>query len=281
MDLDPSSNMFVPKCNGCISLKILKMRSSQVITPNPVMSELVFEYKNNGVIDTVKKHTDTIKKNAKIHLKSVVGSLSGFMSQLVSRPKEDPSMAARAQLRRLREWSETSVSIKTHEKLLRRLWNVLVPDSSFKTKSSKWMDIGFQNSNPISDFRGGGELALRALVYVAESHSKFMCHVVSSHKKTRSYPACVGAINIVLMVCNILRLSEDRVSPEYFWSLFEDPKAFFVIFFVSFRLLEKTWNQEQGTLTEFSKIMSSVEKHVRDVLNSGPSSLSSFERKLR
>ena len=160
MDLDRDSDMVVPKYNGCICLKLLQLRPG-LLESNPETDSLTFKHKHTSVMDTV-------KQNAKMHLKSVVGSLSGFMSQLVSdkRPREPPSKAARAEINRLKRWSGTSVSSKVHEKLLKRLWKARVPNSSFKQKSSKWVDMGFQSSNPVSDFRGGGELALRSLVYV-------------------------------------------------------------------------------------------------------------------
>ena len=158
MDLDRNSDRIVPKYNGCICLKLLQLRPGLLVSRT---DSLRFKHKHTSVMDTV-------KENAKMHLKSVVGSLSGFMSQFVSekQPREPPSKAARAEINRLKRWSGTSVSSKVHEKLLKRLWKARVPNSSFKQKSSKWVDMGFQSSNPVSDFRGGGELALRSLVYV-------------------------------------------------------------------------------------------------------------------
>ena len=267
MDLDRDSDMVVPKYNGCICLKLLQLRPG-LLESNPETDSLTFKHKHTSVMDTV-------KQNAKMHLKSVVGSLSGFMSQLVSdkRPREPPSKAARAEINRLKRWSGTSVSSKVHEKLLKRLWKARVPNSSFKQKSSKWVDMGFQSSNPVSDFRGGGELALRSLVYVAEKYPK----VMSSHSPS-SYPLCVGGINLALMIAQMLRLSDEMIPETRYWTLFENPEAYFVVFATSLRLLQITWRRENGTLTEFSRIMSRVRERIQSTLDSAPDSLSSFER---
>jgi len=43
----------------------------------------------------------------------------------------------------------------------------LFPDSDLKSK--RWTEIGFQGSNPRTDFRGGGYLSLLALVHFVKT----------------------------------------------------------------------------------------------------------------
>ncbi|ERE79815.1 ELMO domain-containing protein 2 isoform X2 [Cricetulus griseus] len=53
-----------------------------------------------------------------------------------------------------------------HEKLLLKLWNLLMPTKKLKARISKqWADIGFQGDDPKTDFRGMGILGLINLVY--------------------------------------------------------------------------------------------------------------------
>ncbi|XP_045149478.1 ELMO domain-containing protein 2 isoform X3 [Echinops telfairi] len=53
-----------------------------------------------------------------------------------------------------------------HEKLLLKLWNLLMPKNKLKARISKqWGDIGFQGDDPKTDFRGMGILGLINLVY--------------------------------------------------------------------------------------------------------------------
>lgn len=59
-----------------------------------------------------------------------------------------------------------------HEEMLLKLWKELRPDSPLTGRISKqWCEIGFQGSDPKTDFRGMGLLGLRNLLYFAE-HDK-------------------------------------------------------------------------------------------------------------
>ncbi|CAL9685114.1 unnamed protein product [Knipowitschia caucasica] len=59
-----------------------------------------------------------------------------------------------------------------HETMLLQLWKELRPDSPLHSRISKqWCEIGFQGSDPKTDFRGMGLLGLSNLLYFAE-HDK-------------------------------------------------------------------------------------------------------------
>ncbi|XP_030632730.1 ELMO domain-containing protein 1 [Chanos chanos] len=59
-----------------------------------------------------------------------------------------------------------------HEAMLMKLWKSLCPETPLTARISKqWSDIGFQGSDPKTDFRGMGVLGLLNLLYFAE-HDK-------------------------------------------------------------------------------------------------------------
>uniref|UniRef100_A0A8C5DWJ0 ELMO domain-containing protein n=1 Tax=Gouania willdenowi TaxID=441366 RepID=A0A8C5DWJ0_GOUWI len=59
-----------------------------------------------------------------------------------------------------------------HEQMLMKLWKELRPDTPLSSRISKqWCEIGFQGSDPKTDFRGMGLLGLHNLLYFAE-HDK-------------------------------------------------------------------------------------------------------------
>uniref|UniRef100_A0A8C2WL81 ELMO/CED-12 domain containing 1 n=1 Tax=Cyclopterus lumpus TaxID=8103 RepID=A0A8C2WL81_CYCLU len=59
-----------------------------------------------------------------------------------------------------------------HEDMLMKLWKELRPDTPLTCRISKqWCEIGFQGSDPKTDFRGMGLLGLHNLLYFAE-HDK-------------------------------------------------------------------------------------------------------------
>eukprot|EP00467_Chlorarachnion_reptans_P012183 CAMPEP_0114530040 /NCGR_PEP_ID=MMETSP0109-20121206/25197_1 /TAXON_ID=29199 /ORGANISM="Chlorarachnion reptans, Strain CCCM449" /LENGTH=743 /DNA_ID=CAMNT_0001712565 /DNA_START=97 /DNA_END=2325 /DNA_ORIENTATION=+ len=86
-----------------------------------------------------------------------------------------------------------------HEKLLKRLWSSLKPSRQWPGRKNKeWSSIGFQGSDPQTDFRGGGLLSLRALVYWAENHSEEALNILKSQPKKveNQYPVCTAGIAI-------------------------------------------------------------------------------------
>lgn len=77
-----------------------------------------------------------------------------------------------------------------HVGLLRRLWAACFPDADFEPQSPRWKTIGFQHTDPASDFRGGGLLSLRALVYFAEKHAAKVPSAAAAPRPQRSpHPA--------------------------------------------------------------------------------------------
>jgi ELMO domain-containing protein len=62
-----------------------------------------------------------------------------------------------------------------HEKLLMLLWKVCFPNVELKNRiSNQWKDIGFQGTNPSTDFRGVGVFGLWNIIYYATT-----CNIIS------------------------------------------------------------------------------------------------------
>lgn len=76
-----------------------------------------------------------------------------------------------AEVEKLRREPYDSENLE-HEDMLLKLWKSLCPDVPLTGRISKqWSDIGFQGSDPKTDFRGMGLLGLHNLLYFAE-HDK-------------------------------------------------------------------------------------------------------------
>ena len=61
----------------------------------------------------------------------------------------------------------------THEATLLSLWNSLVPDEKLEERRCKqWGKLGFQGTDPATDFRGMGYLALLQLNYLATNRTE-------------------------------------------------------------------------------------------------------------
>lgn len=140
------------------------------------------------------------------------------------------------------------------ERLLERLWNTIYKDAprslrnkarSFERVSDGWIAMGFQREDPETDFRGGGLLALKCLVYVFEAYPQRMLEIVAQQtlagNGTKWYPVCVAGINLTCIIAGVLKLGNGKYeqTPEVFWPLFEEPSAFYQLFFYGKQL--STW----------------------------------------
>eukprot|EP00007_Cunea_sp_BSH-02190019_P006531 CAMPEP_0174242234 /NCGR_PEP_ID=MMETSP0417-20130205/26970_1 /TAXON_ID=242541 /ORGANISM="Mayorella sp, Strain BSH-02190019" /LENGTH=295 /DNA_ID=CAMNT_0015321599 /DNA_START=138 /DNA_END=1022 /DNA_ORIENTATION=+ len=84
-----------------------------------------------------------------------------------------------------------------HEKKLLRLWSAFKPDTPLSARVCKdWGDLGFQGSDPATDFRGMGVLGLEMLLFLAETFpSEARAALLHSQHPTYYYPFAVAAIN--------------------------------------------------------------------------------------
>ena len=127
---------------------------------------------------------------------------------------------------------------------------------SFTIPHSLWVTtLGFQQPDPVTDFRSGGILSLALMVWIVEhcpdTYAKFIPG--SRRNSTRSsshhhHPASVlpfgiTSINITDMIAKLLMLSKkfDRMdallSQKPFWPLFQDPYAILACQELSMELL--------------------------------------------
>lgn len=85
---------------------------------------------------------------------------------------------------------------QVHETKLETLWEYLLPGQERQggRLSKDWNRIGFQQSDPASDFRGGGVLALDQLLHIASNRTAIARKmIVQPSDETARYPwACVG-----------------------------------------------------------------------------------------
>lgn len=85
---------------------------------------------------------------------------------------------------------------EAHEAELERLWQALLPGETRTggRYSKEWNRIGFQQSDPASDFRGGGMLALDQLLHIATTRTSLARRmIVEPAAEMSRYPwACVG-----------------------------------------------------------------------------------------
>jgi ELMO domain-containing protein len=66
-----------------------------------------------------------------------------------------------------------------HEAKLMQLWKAVFPDAQLESRvSEQWKKMGFQGTDPATDFRGMGLLGLQNLIYIAETYPEIFRKIV-------------------------------------------------------------------------------------------------------
>ena len=165
-----------------------------------------------------------------------------------------------------------------------------------------WVDrLGFQQTDPVTDFRSGGVLSLAMLVHVVEAcphvHARFL-----PSGPAHMLPFGITCINITDMLAKFLMFSKsvDRIdallSQKPFWKMFGDPNSLLVCQELAMDMLadvvvelvrernlprgdndmdlkQSLHGEDQGKVTvfDFAEILDTTERRVRDdLLGAGP-----------
>jgi len=95
--------------------------------------------------------------------------------------------------------------------LLRELYRLLTNNTITEIFNEKWKDFGFQNSNPRSDFRAGGLLALLQLTSFAKSYNKRIKFMIAS---ANEFLLAISSIYITHFLVNYYHLSNLKLSKK-------------------------------------------------------------------
>ncbi|KAF0696091.1 Aste57867_13129 [Aphanomyces stellatus] len=173
-----------------------------------------------------------------------------------------------------------------YESLLTHLWGALTDVTgamSFEREGDGWMAIGFQRINPDTDFRGGGLLALKCLVYVCHMHPEKTRFIFQDQKPApgkRWYPVAVAGINLTCMLAGLLTLGDGSYATTEapYWSLFAEPNAFFELYFVALVKMDQIWHRSHATYMQFGDVLAATKTLLRYVLAQGPATAADVTR---
>lgn len=226
---------------------------------------------------------------------------------------------------------ETGKMVISYNNLIRRLWAVgamrEIPgsehfESSFLNASTAgdskkkdalppipheyWVSrLGFQQPDPVTDFRSGGILSLAMMVWIVEScpsvYARYCREIPGSDQEAGDasvLPFGITSINVTDMMAKFLMLSRstDRMdallSQKPFWSMFSDPNALLACQELALDMLADVVQEivavrreeailagtdpleAKVTVFDFSHILSVTEKRVElDLLGAGPVSV--------
>eukprot|EP00193_Tetraselmis_chui_P013815 CAMPEP_0177773060 /NCGR_PEP_ID=MMETSP0491_2-20121128/12613_1 /TAXON_ID=63592 /ORGANISM="Tetraselmis chuii, Strain PLY429" /LENGTH=296 /DNA_ID=CAMNT_0019291029 /DNA_START=113 /DNA_END=1003 /DNA_ORIENTATION=- len=202
---------------------------------------------------------------------SVTQCLVGHGS-LGSRVQVSLSPAQEEQLDTLRKRiaKPFDITCKEHQDGLLHLWKLGYPGEKLTgLKSAQWKEMGWQGSDPSTDFRGAGYLALENLIYFAETYpSTFhdLMRKVNGDRSEWEYPFCVAGVNLTFSLIDILdlhapdRLPNSDAGKQFLLANDEYGIAFQEIYCVGMELLDVAWLEMRASYMDFSAVMKSVKE---------------------
>lgn len=159
-----------------------------------------------------------------------------------------------------------------------------------------WVDrLGFQQTDPVTDFRSGGVLSLALMAHIVEAcpnvHARFL-----PSGDTHMLPFGITCINVTNMIAKACMFSKKverldvLMSQKPFWKMFENPDSLLVLKELSMENLcnvvveigrerkidvmdsdEENMTSKEVTVFDFSEILAKTEKRVvNDLLGAGP-----------
>mmetsp|Transcript_25962 Transcript_25962/g.33088 ORF Transcript_25962/g.33088 Transcript_25962/m.33088 type:complete len:281 (-) Transcript_25962:81-923(-) len=188
-------------------------------------------------------------------------------------------------LKELWEFKKTPYSSEdaAHEDILLRYWQLVFPDSPLESRiTSQWGKIGFQGKDPATDFRGGGILSLRCLLFIAQDHLEKVQEII---RKSREYPFSVAGINIAHeLITNFLMVDTETVqhcpsSAKWnsdlltFFCYADVPDGFFQVFALFLFLMDAVWESMDATYMQFPDVMRISKKQFSSILARRPLSM--------
>ncbi|KAL3819625.1 hypothetical protein ACJIZ3_005530 [Penstemon smallii] len=153
-----------------------------------------------------------------------------------------------------------------HQDALRQLWRLAYPDRPLPSlKSELWKEMGWQGSDPSTDFRGGGFISLENLIFFAKTYPEAFGNLLHKRDGNRSeweYPFAVAGINISFMLVQMLDLQSGKPSTlaghRFLELLGQDEMAFDNLFCVAFKMLDAQWLVKRASYMEFNDVLKST-----------------------
>jgi len=96
-----------------------------------------------------------------------------------------------------------------HVHLLQDLWREAGIRDEFAIKSEEWTHLGFQRTDPRSDFRGGGVLSLEHMIAFVRQHG---VAELDSSNPLQAFPLSIASINVTSMLTAYFHLRDVKLS---------------------------------------------------------------------
>ncbi|KAI8607144.1 ELMO/CED-12 family-domain-containing protein, partial [Chytriomyces sp. MP71] len=156
---------------------------------------------------------------------------------------------------------------KTHERLLLEFWALAMPDEKLKSRvSDQWQKVGFQGTDPATDFRGMGLLGLDDLVYYAKTHPTSFQRVLESSKHGSAwFSMAIVGINITAFALSLVR---QRGLQKFFFKYGTSKEVYHEFYCFVFDTFERKWTSQNTFLTvmDFERVFKVFQRDLEERL---------------
>ncbi|XP_021832320.1 ELMO domain-containing protein B isoform X1 [Prunus avium] len=150
-----------------------------------------------------------------------------------------------------------------HQEALKALWRAAFPDVALQGLiSEQWKEMGWQGSNPSTDFRGCGFISLENLLFFTRTYPVSFRRLLfkeDGKRATWEYPFAVAGINISFMLIKMLDLcsAKPRCLPgiNFVRLLGEDEAAFDVLYCIAFEMVDAQWLAMHASYMQFNDVL--------------------------
>ncbi|CAN6717115.1 unnamed protein product [Malus baccata var. baccata] len=204
---------------------------------------------------------------------SLIGRLLTFFSSTQNgesvklfAPPLSPLQEARLRYLRQRLQVPFDGSRMEHQDALLELWRLAYPDKELPPLQSElWEQMGWQGSDPSTDFRGGGFISLENLIFFARQYPESFQRLLHKQDGTRAeweYPFAVAGINISFVLAQMLDLQSAKPTTlagiRFLELLKEDEMAFDNLYCVAFQMMDAQWLVKRASYMDFNDVMKST-----------------------
>ncbi|GAQ80122.1 ELMO/CED-12 domain-containing protein [Klebsormidium nitens] len=193
-------------------------------------------------------------------------------------PKLSPIQVERFERLRARASVPFSSTSPSHQEALQKLWRLAYPHQQLTGMvSEQWKEMGWQGTDPSTDFRGGGFISLENLLYFAEKHPRDFQRLLKKEDGERAqweYPFAVAGLNLSFMLVDLLDLKAEDGVPRsapgrgFLRFLEDDDSAFDALYVRAFLLLDAEWLRMRASYMEFNVVMKAVRAKLEHLLSS-------------
>ncbi|KAJ0015259.1 hypothetical protein Pint_20810 [Pistacia integerrima] len=153
-----------------------------------------------------------------------------------------------------------------HQDALKQLWRLAYPGRDLPAlKSELWKEMGWQGTDPSTDFRGGGFISLENLIFFAKKYPDSFQRLLHKQDGARAeweYPFAVAGINISFMLIQMLDLQSGKPSSlagiRFLEILKEEEMAFDNLYCVAFQMMDAQWLAKRASYMEFNDVLKST-----------------------